>query len=279
MSRPLVRPRTLLSMLSLAAACGAAIAVPVADAAPLTSSAPGKAYGAPPFGAESTARQIRTASTSVDTTTGRWVTTVTFTSPRTAANDGALLLGTSIPGGGAGTDFVNVETDPARPTVVHDAAPVQVTYDASDTVLTVATTNPGIIGHRGGFSVDAKLESVDQEHEYSLALMPLGAVAPKPSLAGSGRHLVTSRTGLITVPIVPLEERVAQRVTITLGSFIAGVKYLPAKYYRRTSVTMRIGPAHLRTTARAARLTRSTWLDDGSKASAVRSITIRRRGH
>ena len=56
----------------------------------------------------------------------------------------ALLLAVDVPGGGAGGDFLSVETDPAKLAVVHDAGPVAATYNADRTVLTVATADPAV---------------------------------------------------------------------------------------------------------------------------------------
>jgi hypothetical protein len=263
-----------------------ALAAAPASATPITRSAPGHTVS----GASAPGHAIRSVTTTVDPDTGLWRTVVTFDAPQSDETANALSVSLTPQGSASTGSGWAVDTDPARigvapvapgpPAPTYDGAappPGALGYDADRTALTLQVTDPKLVGVRPDV-VRVSAADPDGGPASSTASVFLGPTAPKPSLARAGRHLVTSRTGLITVPIRPLASRAAQRVAVSLpGTFGIGLKSLPAKYWRRTSVTFRVRTKSVRRTARKATLSRTTWLPNGSKASASRAVTIRRR--
>jgi hypothetical protein len=233
---------------------------------------------------------IRSVAATVDPDTGLWRTVVTFDAPQSDRTANLLVVSLTPRRSTSASASWTTDTDPAtlgqRPldpnlaTPSYGGAPPAagaMTFDAGRTVLTLTVTDPKLVGIDPDF-VRASASDRTGGPTSSTVDVFFGSTAPKPSLAGTGRHLVTSRTGLVTVPIRPLASPAAQRVTVSLpGTFGIGLKFLPAKYWRRTSVTFRVRTTSVRRTARKAILSRTTWLPNGSKASVRRAVTIRRR--
>lgn len=276
-----------LRVLSAGVLVAAALGATAATAAPITASGPGHVSGKPAD--LPAARTISRLATTFDPATGAWSSTVTFGAPQSAETAGGLILGLKFADERTTTAGWTARTDPAAPTAVYHeegllpgqaGPPTTVAFSPDRTSLTLATTDPALIGRTADHAV-ASIQDADGNVQLGTAQAILGPKAPRARIPANAARLVATRRGSVVIPLSPLPTAARRVVSIYVPrSTPLTVRSLPASAYRRRSVRVRIPASRLGgfgAEPRAATLVVRTEVPSGSVATVSRKVTLRRR--
>lgn len=272
----------------LAAAVGSTLlGAAVANAAPVTASGTIVHYGEGYRGS-----QLARFATTVDPDAGEWVSRVTFSAPQTANNASDLIVSLTPEGQRLPGRNWTAYSDPA--VVAGVAAPVpgalsialdgvalpvqgaSIGFEPGNTTLVLRIASPSLIGIDPD-TARVSLMRPGTEGAFGAATAFLGAVAPKSTIAPDARRL-TLRGRTLRVPLAALASPANRRVALRVGKQWVGVEWLPAKYYRRRVVTVRLDARNAARIARVGRVKLSlrTWIDNGSTTTDTAIVTVRR---